>query len=108
MTGTASAPEASATITEQRGAPDAMAGTGPGDEPWRDPSRSAEERVADLLTRMTLEEKLGQLAAVWLGASVSTDEAAEAGEIRDVAPHQHDMADETLDWSSSSGPGSAS
>ena len=101
MSSTASAPEAHATITEQRGAPDGrrLVDVGPGDEPWRDPGLSVDDRVADLLKRMTLEEKLGQLASVWLGAAVSTDDLApDPGGDRDVAPHQHDMADETLDW----------
>ena len=40
-------------------------------EPWRDPSRPVAERVADLLGRMTLAEKLAQLGSVWIGASVS-------------------------------------
>ncbi|HLH69374.1 MAG TPA: glycoside hydrolase family 3 N-terminal domain-containing protein [Candidatus Dormibacteraeota bacterium] len=35
-------------------------------EPWRDPSLPVEERVADLLARMTLEEKLAQMTSVWL------------------------------------------
>ena len=35
--------------------------------PWRDPSRSAAERVADLLGRMTLAEKAAQLTSLWLG-----------------------------------------
>jgi len=34
---------------------------------WRDPSRPAAERAADLLGRMTLEEKVAQLASIWLG-----------------------------------------
>ena len=38
-----------------------------GAEPWRDPSRPAAERVADLLGRMTLEEKVAQLGSLWLG-----------------------------------------
>jgi beta-xylosidase len=33
---------------------------------WRDPSRPASERVADLLARMTIEEKAAQLTSVWL------------------------------------------
>jgi beta-xylosidase len=35
--------------------------------PWRDPSRSAAERIADLLGRMTLAEKAAQLTSLWLG-----------------------------------------
>ncbi len=31
---------------------------------YRDPSLTVEERVADLLSRMTLEEKVGQLMQV--------------------------------------------
>ncbi|MFI9291960.1 beta-glucosidase [Streptomyces gardneri] len=34
-------------------------------EPWRDPLLPAPVRVADLLRRMTLEEKAGQLAGFW-------------------------------------------
>jgi beta-xylosidase len=34
-------------------------------ESWRDPLLPASERVADLLSRMTLEEKAGQLAGYW-------------------------------------------
>ncbi|MEU6223953.1 glycoside hydrolase family 3 N-terminal domain-containing protein [Streptomyces sp. NPDC047042] len=50
--------------------------------PWRDRALSADARVADLLSRMTLEEKAAQLYGVWVGASADG---------RDVAPHQHDM-----------------
>jgi beta-xylosidase len=59
-----------------------------GDEPWRDPARSAAERVADLVGRMTLGEKLGQLYGVWLGQASGEDE---------VAPFQHELV-EDLDW----------
>lgn len=59
------------------------------DEPWRDPARSVDERVADLVGRMTLREKLGQLYGVWLGQSTSEDE---------VAPFQHELVDDDLDW----------
>ena len=45
-------------------------------EPWRDPSRSVAERVADLLDRMTLAEKVGQLGSVWIGASGDGDAVA--------------------------------
>jgi beta-glucosidase-like glycosyl hydrolase len=34
-------------------------------EPWRDPRLPVAERVADLLARMTLEEKAGQLGGYW-------------------------------------------
>ena len=45
-------------------------------EAWRDPARSAEERIADLLGRMTLEEKIAQLGSVWMGASGDGDGVA--------------------------------
>ncbi len=35
------------------------------DELWRDPSASVAARVADLVPRMTLDEKVSQLASVW-------------------------------------------
>jgi len=38
----------------------------PASLPYRDPSRSVDERVADLLGRMTLEEKLAQLQGIWV------------------------------------------
>ncbi len=44
--------------------------TGPGTitaEIWRGPSRPARERVEDLLSRMTLEEKVAQLTSIWVG-----------------------------------------
>jgi len=34
---------------------------------WRDPSWPAEERVKDLLGRLTLEEKVAQLTSIWIG-----------------------------------------
>ncbi len=59
-------------------------------EPWRDPSQTVTERVADLLQRMTLEEKVAQLYSVWIGMDSAGDD--------DVAPFQHDLIDGTLDW----------
>ena len=36
-------------------------------ETYLDPSLPVEERVADLLDRMTIEEKIGQLAGSYVG-----------------------------------------
>ncbi|MDQ1294409.1 MAG: beta-xylosidase [Actinomycetota bacterium] len=58
-------------------------------ETWRDPGRSVSDRVEDLLSRMTLTEKIAQLYGVWVGA-----DAEGSG----VAPHQHELADEPVDW----------
>ena len=52
-------------------------------EPWRDPSQPVAERVADLLSRMTLAEKVAQLGSVWIGAS---------GDGAGVAPMQHEFS----------------
>ncbi len=57
-------------------------------EPWRDPSRPVAERVADLLSRMTLAEKLAQLGSVWVGAA--GDGTGEDG----PAPMQHEFSAE--------------
>ncbi|MGH3167214.1 MAG: glycoside hydrolase family 3 N-terminal domain-containing protein [Trebonia sp.] len=40
---------------------------------WRDPSRPVKERVQDLLSRMTLEEKLAQLGSIWIAAAHDGD-----------------------------------
>ncbi|MBO0802956.1 MAG: glycoside hydrolase family 3 C-terminal domain-containing protein [Nocardiopsaceae bacterium] len=53
--------------------------------PWRDPSKPVAERVADLLARMTLDEKLAQLGSVWMGASGDGD---------GIAPMQDQFSDE--------------
>jgi beta-xylosidase len=52
---------------------------------WRDPTCPVDERVADLLARMTPEEKIAQLGSVWMGAS---------GEDDGVAPMQDQFSDE--------------
>ena len=36
------------------------------ESPYQDPSLSVEERVADLLSQMTLAEKIGQLGSIWV------------------------------------------
>jgi beta-glucosidase len=51
---------------------------------WRDTRLSPAERAAALIPLMTLEEKVAQLAGIWVGA-----DARGAG----VAPHQADMVD---------------
>ncbi|NUT24212.1 MAG: glycosyl hydrolase [Hamadaea sp.] len=65
----------------------------PGDaaqEIWREVARPAADRVADLLARMTLEEKVAQLGSAWVASS--PDPGAE------VAPHQYEFAEPTIDW----------
>lgn len=44
--------------------------------PWQDPGLPVPERVADLLARMTLEEKIAQLGSVWMGSSGDGDGVA--------------------------------
>jgi beta-xylosidase len=56
-----------------------------GDQAWRNPARPVADRVADLLARMTLEEKLAQLISIWVragdgdGDGVAPMQAALAG-----------------------------
>ncbi|WP_165989713.1 glycoside hydrolase family 3 N-terminal domain-containing protein [Streptomyces sp. YIM 98790] len=52
-------------------------------QPWQDAALPAETRAAELLSRMTLEEKTAQLSAIWPGSD-------EGGE--DVAPLQHEFS----------------
>jgi beta-xylosidase len=56
---------------------------------WRDVTRPAEERVADLLSQMTLAEKVGQLYSAWLGSAAGDG---------DVVPHQDNLAESPADW----------
>lgn len=53
-------------------------------ESWRDPALPAAERVADLMNRMTVAEKIGQLGSFWA-------ESARPGE--QVAPAPDDFGD---------------
>lgn len=58
-------------------------------EPWRDESTSPAARAADLVSRMTLEEKAAQLVGIWVGADASGG---------GVAPLQQDLAADVIDW----------
>jgi len=62
-------------------------------DPWRDPSRPVADRVADLLGRMTLAEKLAQLGSVWIGASGGSGDGDGDGELG-LAPMQHEFSAE--------------
>jgi beta-xylosidase len=53
-------------------------------QPWRDPALPVPERVRDLISRMTLAEKLAQLSAAWLA------DPSDGGQ---VAPLQGDFTD---------------
>jgi beta-xylosidase len=67
-----------------QGEPQAGPAAAGGERPaWRDARLSPQERAAALIPLMTLEEKIAQLAGVWVGA-----EATGAG----VAPRQSEMA----------------
>src|SRR5438034_11421605 len=43
--------------------------------PYSDPTLPIERRVDDLLARMTLEEKVGQMLCLWQGKRAITDSA---------------------------------
>ena len=79
-------------------AADAVASPAPGPDPttngrelprWRDTGWPAAERVADLLARMTLAEKVAQLSSVWLDSEGGEDV---------VAPHQDDLGGAPGSW----------
>lgn len=65
-------------------------------EVWRDPAIPAGERVADLLSRMSLREKVAQLYGVWVGINTTDGE---------MAPHQHELAAPPEDWEALIGNG---
>ena len=64
--------------------------TGAAVETWRDPGAPAAARVADLMGRMELREKVAQLAGIWVNAGEPGGE--------EVAPHQHEHAAAAEDW----------
>lgn len=55
---------------------------------WRDPEARVDDRVADLMARMTLEEKVSQLSGVW---GVDPD-------VGDMAPMLRDAMGPVLGW----------
>ncbi|MEQ4303555.1 glycoside hydrolase family 3 N-terminal domain-containing protein [Plantactinospora sp. B6F1] len=63
---------------------------------WQDPRLPVDQRVEDLVARLSLEEKIAQLYGVWVGGD-STGE--------DLAPHQHEMTGDAPDWRSLIGAG---
>ncbi|MFI5910387.1 beta-glucosidase [Dactylosporangium sp. NPDC051541] len=63
-------------------------------EAWRDPAQPGAVRVADLMARMSLREKVAQMYGAWL----NVDETAD-GDRPQVAPHQNDQAPDPIDWS---------
>jgi beta-xylosidase len=66
-------------------------GTDKQQRPWQDLTLPTAERVAALLAAMTLEEKVAQLYAAWVGTDPHSDE---------VAPFQHELVDASLDFAS--------
>ncbi|HEU5472238.1 MAG TPA: glycoside hydrolase family 3 N-terminal domain-containing protein [Actinophytocola sp.] len=58
-------------------------------EPWQDRGLAPQDRVADLVGRMTLTEKVAQLYSIWAGVPEDGD---------DVAPFQHELIRPDLDW----------
>ncbi|MCR2808747.1 MULTISPECIES: glycoside hydrolase family 3 N-terminal domain-containing protein [unclassified Microbacterium] len=71
------------TLSDQTG-PQAVRGSDAVMPPWRDVTRSIEDRVDALMAEMTVREKVAQLYGVWVGASADGE---------DVAPHQHEMSE---------------
>lgn len=59
-------------------------------EPWRDSGVPAADRVKDLISRMSVREKVAQLYGVWVGADATSGQ---------VAPFQHSSELPAADWS---------
>ncbi len=55
---------------------------------WRDPAAPQAARVRDLMSRMTIAEKIAQLSGIWIGIDTAGT----------VAPHQHDSATAVRGW----------
>jgi len=71
---------------------------------WCDVRRPPTERVEDLLRRMTLAEKVGQLRSTWLGSTAGggggNGDGGGGGDAGDVgmAPLHAELAGEVADW----------
>ena len=57
-------------MSQDTGARPAVAGAAAEERPWADASRPLADRVEALLAAMSLDEKLAQLASVWIGAEL--------------------------------------
>ncbi|MEV3927240.1 beta-glucosidase family protein [Actinomadura coerulea] len=78
-------------MTEAVPAPSAVRG------PWQDPGLPVAERVADLLSRMTTEEKAGQLAGFWaMPAEPGEPVAPMEDDSRESAPRLEEILDRGL------------
>ena len=63
-------------------------------ETWRDPVLPAAERVADLMTRMTVSEKIGQLGSFWAESAAPGAQVAPApDDFGDPPPLESTLAD---------------
>ena len=70
-------------MSQDTGARPAVAGAAAEERPWADASRPLADRVEALLAAMTLDEKLAQLASVWVGAELGLGQRrAHAGGVR--------------------------
>lgn len=67
--------------------------TGVASAVWRDPERGPDERVDDLLARLTLAEKVGQLGSRWALNDMTSDDLGDT----EVAAGGTDAPGETLD-----------
>src|SRR5687768_1607034 len=81
-------------VTDSDGKAPARTADGPGlataRAPWRDPALPVADRVTDLMSRMSLAEKVNQLCSYWISGSVGEGE---------VAPLQHDLIDsDAVHW----------
>jgi len=73
-------------MSQNPGARPATPGAAAAERSWADAARPLAERVEALLAAMSLDEKLGQLASVWIGAEVGGDNGG------NVAPMQEAFA----------------